>query len=58
MNVVRPVRIVSPISGEMCAPRIVERQEGKNTIVEAHWIDPRTNLFIRKGVVEVKPTKK
>jgi hypothetical protein len=55
MNNVKPSIIISPISGQPCAPRIIETRQGKNMVKEAHWIDPASGTFIRKGVVSVTP---
>jgi hypothetical protein len=55
MNRVEPRIITSPISGQPCVPRIIETRVGKNIVKEAHWIDPASGAFIRKGVIEVKP---
>jgi hypothetical protein len=53
MDIVRPVKIVSPISGQPVSPRIVERQYGDKIYVEAVWDDPASGSFIRKGVVRI-----
>jgi len=55
MNRVEARIITSPISGQPCAPRIIETRVGNNIVKEAHWIDPASGAFIRKGVIEVKP---
>jgi len=57
MDLVRPVKITSPISGQPVAPRIVERTVGNKIYKEAHWIDPASGTFIRKGVVSVEDIK-
>lgn len=54
MDIVRAVQIASPISGEPVKPKLVERQFGDKIYTEAHWIDPRSGAFIRKGVVSIK----
>jgi hypothetical protein len=53
MEIVRPVQIVSPISGDPVQPRIVERRYGDKIYVEAHWICPKSGTFIRKGMVKI-----
>jgi len=53
MEIVRPVRITSPISGQPVEPRIIERRYGDKIYVEAHWIDPSSGAFIRKGMVKI-----
>ena len=53
MDIVRPIRIPSPISGEMSQPKISERQYGDKIYVEAVWIDPKSGVFIRKGTVKI-----
>jgi hypothetical protein len=55
MNNVKPRIITSPISGQPCVPRIIETRQGKNMVKEAHWIDPASGTFIRKGVVSITP---
>jgi hypothetical protein len=57
-NMVRPVIITSPISGNPVTPRIIKYQRGNETVTEAHWIDPNSGTFIRKGVVSIELTKK
>lgn len=54
MNFVRPVQITSPISGQPVFPKIVTLDNGKQIIKEAHWIDPASGAFIRKGIVSVE----
>ena len=51
---VRPINIPSPISGQPVAPRLIERDHGDRIVVEAHWIDPASGAFIRKGIVEIR----
>ena len=51
---VRPVNIPSPISGQPVAPRLIENDFPDKVVVEAHWIDPQSGAFIRKGIVEIK----
>jgi hypothetical protein len=51
---VRPVNIPSPISGQPVAPRLVENDLPDKVVVEAHWIDPQSGAFIRKGIVEIR----
>ena len=51
---VRPVNIPSPISGQPVAPRLIENDFPDKVVVEAHWIDPQSGAFIRKGIVEIR----
>jgi hypothetical protein len=51
---VRPVNIPSPISGQPVAPRLIENDLPDKVVVEAHWIDPQSGAFIRKGIVEIR----
>jgi hypothetical protein len=51
---VRPINIPSPISGQPVAPRIITRDYWDKVVVEAHWIDPSSGAFIRKGIVEIR----
>jgi len=54
MNLVQPIIIKSPISGEPVKPRLRTYIRGQQEITEAEWIDPASGTFIRKGVVSVK----
>lgn len=54
MDLVRPVKITSPISGQPVAPKIVEKVVGNKVYKEAIWIDPASGTFIRKGIVSVE----
>ena len=54
MDLVRPIKITSPISGQPVAPKIVERVVGNKLYKECHWIDPASGTFIRKGVLSVE----
>lgn len=53
MNIVRPTKITSPISGQTSTPKIVEVKVGDKIHVEAHWYDPASGAFIRKGIVQI-----
>jgi hypothetical protein len=53
MEIVRPVIIASPISGQPVAPRVTERRYGQHIYREAVWTDPASGAFIRKGVVQI-----
>lgn len=53
MEIVRPVKIASPISGQPVEPKVQERRYGDKIYVEAHWFDPASGAFIRKGTVKV-----
>jgi hypothetical protein len=55
MDIVKPVKITSPISGQPVEPRIVTRIYGDKIYTEAHWIDPASGAFIRKGIVKIEP---
>ena len=48
---VQPKPQVSPISGQMTKPVIVERQVGKNIMKEAQWIDPASGTLFLRGIV-------
>jgi len=54
MNFVRPIKITSPISGQPVTPKIVTSDNGKQVVKEAHWIDPASGTFIRKGIVSIE----
>lgn len=54
MNFVRPIQITSPISGQPVKPKIVVSDNGKQIVKEAHWIDPASGAFIRKGIVSIE----
>lgn len=53
MNIVKPIKIASPISGQPVVPRLVERRYGEHIYQEAVWIDPASGTFIRKGIVKI-----
>jgi len=55
MDIVKPVKITSPISGQPVEPKIVTRVYGDKIYTEAHWIDPSSGAFIRKGIVKIEP---
>jgi hypothetical protein len=38
-------------------PRIVTVINGNKVIKEAHWIDPSSGAFIRKGIVSIEDVK-
>jgi hypothetical protein len=57
MDYVRPVKITSPISGQPVAPKIVERVYEGKLYREAHWIDPASGTFIRKGIISIEDLK-
>lgn len=58
MDIIRPVPIASPISGQPVQPRLrTYVREGKE-IVEAEYIDPASGTFIRKGVVSIRDVAK
>lgn len=58
MHMVRPVPITSPISGNPVHPRLHTFERNGQKITEAHWIDPNSGTFIRKGVVSIEPLEK
>jgi len=58
MDIVKPVKITSPISGQPVEPKIVTRIYGDKIYTEAHWIDPASGTFIRKGIVKIEDIKK
>ena len=45
------------MSGQPVEPRIVERIVGNKLHKEAHWIDPASGTFIRKGLVSIEDIK-
>jgi hypothetical protein len=53
MDIVRPIKIASPISGQPVTPRLTETQRGDKIYVEAVWVDPASGAFIRKGIVRI-----
>ena len=55
---VKPVVIASPISGAPVKPQLKTYTRNGQQITEAHWIDPNSGTFIRKGIVSVVPVKK
>lgn len=57
-NFVKPVIIASPISGAPVKPQLKSYERNGQRITEAHWIDPNSGTFIRKGIVSVDNIKK
>lgn len=57
MDIVRPIRITSPISGQPSEPKVQERQYGDKIYVEAFWYDPASGGLIRKGMVRILDAK-
>lgn len=55
---VKPVIIASPISGNPVKPQIKTFVRGDQKVTEAHWVDPNSGTFIRKGIVSVENVKK
>ena len=53
MDIVRAVKIVSPISGQPVVPRVIERRYGNHIYHESVWNDPASGTFIRKGIVKI-----
>jgi len=53
MNVVRPIKIASPISGVSVEPKVTERTYNGRIYTEARWDDPCSGAFIRKGIVKI-----
>jgi hypothetical protein len=58
MDLIQPRIITSPISGQPVKPKLMTFIRGNQEIVEAHYIDPASGTFIRKGVVSVKDISK
>lgn len=58
MQMVRPVAITSPISGNAVHPRIHKFERNGELVTEAHWIDPNSGAFIRKGIVSIEKIEK
>ncbi len=52
-----PKIITSPISGQPVKPLIKSYITGNKEITEAHYIDPASGAFIRKGIISVKDLK-
>ena len=54
---VRPTIIASPISGAPVKPQLKSYVRNNQKVTEAHWIDPNSGSFIRKGIVSIEPVK-
>jgi hypothetical protein len=54
MDLVRPIKITSPISGQSVEPKIVEKIVGNKLHKEAHWYDPASGTFIRRGLISIE----
>ena len=52
---VQPIIIASPISGAPVKPQLKVYIRNNQQITEAHWIDPNSGTFIRKGIVSIIP---
>ena len=50
---ITPKIIQSPISGQAVKPMLKTYIRGGQEVVEAHYIDPASGSFIRKGIVSV-----
>jgi len=50
---VNPIKIISPISGTTCMPKITEKKIGDKIYVEATWYDHASGEFLRRGLVKV-----
>lgn len=55
---VRPTVIPSPISGAPVKPQLKTYVRNNQKVTEAHWIDPNSGSFIRKGIVSIDPVSK
>jgi len=55
---VRPTVITSPISGAPVKPQLKTYVRNNQKVTEAHWIDPNSGSFIRKGIVSIEPAGK
>ena len=58
MDFVEPKKIISPISGQIVEPKIVTVKNGNKIVKEAHWIDPASGTFLRKGIVSIENAEK
>ena len=58
MDYVKPIRIVSPYTGQHVAPKIVEHDMGDEIHVEARWYCPTSGEFLQKGLVEIRKKDK
>ena len=54
MDFVRPIKITSPISGQSVVPKIVEKIVDGKLHKEAHWYDPASGIFIRRGLISIE----
>ena len=54
MDFIQPKIIQSPISGQPVRPTISKYIRDGKEITEAHYTDPASGTFIRKGVVSVR----
>jgi hypothetical protein len=54
MDFISPRPIASPISGQPVRPILKTYIKGNKEITEAHYIDPASGSFIRKGLISVK----
>jgi len=54
MDFIQPKIIQSPISGQPVRPTISKYIRDGKEITEAHYTDPASGSFIRKGVVSIR----
>jgi len=52
---VQPIRIPSPYTGALCAPRLRITEDRSYKITEAIWICPTTGEFFKRGIVSREP---
>ena len=52
MDKVRVIPIPSP-SGVLSRPKLITRKVDGKIITEAHWYDPRSGAFFKKGLVSI-----
>ena len=57
MDTIKPIIITSPISGQPTKPIIKTCIIGDKEVTEAHYFDPASGSFIRKGVVSIRDIK-
>ena len=54
MDIIKPLISTSPISGKPTKPIIKTNIIGDKEVTEAHYFDPASGTFIRKGIVSIK----
>lgn len=53
MDYITPKQIISPYTGNVVKPKLVEYKQDGKLYKEAHYFCPDSGNFIQKGLIEV-----